>query len=235
MIGSATLRAEYRAALEAIEWRQAEWLARRHGISMQAYRRGGGFGTATVCVDDRTGTFEPVEDEAGAGAVILGVWSDMLFVSDRGVENAPDLVDLVAWDPRRPDCFWRRAGVARFLGEWNLECPRWGFDAEDGLGSSVIRFVRSPLAWLQSDCEAVCLLEPAVGLAVAGRKARAGSPYLRNLFGGLSHVVCDDDQHGLEVLEAVRRRPKERLPEILVADPRSITRDETDGEGERAA
>ena len=109
-----------------------------------------------------------------------------------------ELIDLVAWDPRRPDIWWLRRGHARWLGGAAVE--RANFEAEQG-DAAPIRLHATPMAWLRAECAGACLL-------------RAGREPLRALLWGVRQVVCDDVAHAAVVHKELRRAPRPRLPRV---------------------
>lgn len=148
-------------------------------------------------------TFEPVEQDQPKGAdgndqvvegVIHGIWQG--FAS-------PELVDLVAWCPQEPEIWWRRKGVATWLGEAALLRAQ-GLALEEP--DQWLRLCRTPLSWLRAVTRgeaATCLLD-------------AGGRLLRDLLFEIRAIIPDDEPHAAELYKALRRRtPAPRIPDVL--------------------
>jgi hypothetical protein len=63
--------------------------------------------------------------------------------------RAGELIDLIAWHPKRPDRWALRTGAAAWLG--CIE-PQY-------LNPTRVQVWRSPLNWLRADCEGLCILD----------------------------------------------------------------------------
>jgi hypothetical protein len=103
-----------------------------------------------------------------------------------------EIVDLVAWDPRIPDQWSLRLGLADWLGS----VPPQHLDSEP------VRILRSPLTWLRADCTGLVVLSPDQAIAYQ---------LLMEFHGG----ICAEDQAHRSELRRLLRRPWP-LPKISV-------------------
>ncbi len=99
-----------------------------------------------------------------------------IVIEARG-ENLDEVLDLVAWPLEKPAKFARLYGRAAVLGGAAL--------IGDGFDDGPLRVHRTPLAWLQSGCAGVVLLDPARGILV-----------LRDAPG---RIAAEDDAHAAEL------------------------------------
>lgn len=104
-----------------------------------------------------------------------------------------EVFDLVAFHPREPGKWYRRSGVARFLGQDNLDRA-----AQRG---EMLAVYETPLSWLRSGAQGVCIVDwrGAVGLDL---------PILLA-------IVCENVALGKR-LDAALQFPQRRAPEIRV-------------------
>jgi hypothetical protein len=97
------------------------------------------------------GRYNPWGDVAHY-AFILPIRIDWLQTPEttRGIEAVRSgyLVDLLAFHPARPDRWALRLGVATWLGSI----------APQNCNPDPVRVWRTPLRWLQADCDGLCLL-----------------------------------------------------------------------------
>lgn len=230
MMTSRELLAELSAAHDALSPAQRDWLAAQ-GVGKAACLAAGGVGVAPV-VAFADGTFEPAGEDGGwAGdacafnAVVMGVHGGSLAPTAAcGLgDPAPEPYDEVAFDPRRPDRWWRRTRTAFALGEARLLAGEHGIDPAFG---DEVRLCATPLSWLAAleagglwaAAPPVCPLGPVAGLTAdcVGEATR----FLRDVLAGAARIVCDDAAHAARVHKALRRAPKTALPEVFVAEAR---------------
>lgn len=150
-------------------------------------------GISQIRVD--RGLYEP--DSNGGEAFVSPVLVEDPFtpetVSPETAVHFGELVDLVAWHPRRPSSFALRTGAAEWLGA--IE-PQY-------FEPSPVPIHRSVLRWFQSGCR---------GLVLLTQERGARHLLLTGCRGG---VVAEDDQHAAE-LQAIMRPPW-RAPPVTVA------------------
>lgn len=151
-------------------------------------------GVLPVATPGRGGLFDLAED--GAPAVIQPVTAHGL-ASPAAVLG---LVDLVAWRPAEPECWWLLTGAAQWLGP--ADADAWLLGGEE---APALRLVSTPLDWMRRQeaagwaLPAVCVLDWSVDTVA------------RLLPFGGQDVVCDDVGLGERVQ---RLLAKARLPQI---------------------
>ena len=109
-------------------------------ITWEGTFRSGGIGLAKIRTDYRCFEF----NKTGHWAVILGCWwpeEPGLYCQFLGV---PDLLDLVAFDPRQPDRWFYR------LGEFDHILGR------AQLARGPVATHADPLSWMRHNCDGVC-------------------------------------------------------------------------------
>lgn len=109
------------------------------------------------------------------------------------VMDGEELVDLLAFDPRKPDRWWVRLDACCFLGGDNIFCQ-----------SAPIEIWRTPLRWLKATCEGVVVLDWG-----------AASPTLRPL----EEAHAEDTDHGQDIRRRLQQPlpiPEIRVPECTV-------------------
>jgi hypothetical protein len=141
------------------------------------------------------GLYEP--DQAGKIAFLTPVLTHYPDTPESpqtwGACRVGNLIDLIAWHPRHPDRWALRTGDATWLG--SIE-PQYAVPPP-------VAIRRSPLSWLQSDCD---------GLVILARDSSEVYRLLSNCVGG---IIADDALHARELREFLeRRRP---LPKVTVA------------------
>ena len=143
---------------------------RAHGIDMGAVTTatGGVFISPIRIVPPRF--FEP--DPEGKPAAWCEVRDDFGSV-----------VDVAAWSMRKPDRVVTLLGRAAVLG------AEWAGDPASYLDGSPLRVFRTPLAWLQAQCEGVAVLD----MAKAARFL-IDTPTPR--------IAAEDDAHAREIIKA---------------------------------
>lgn len=134
---------------------------------------------------DTTGRFyQPVAD--GAPAIIVPVL------------DAEELVDLLAFDPRRPKRWWLRVGAVPLLGGDELAYLLLG----PKLFAEPLWVRRTPLGWLRNSCRGVVILDFVRALA--------------DLSAAPNGIVAEDGAHQREIKDRLSRVVMERLPNIIV-------------------
>ncbi len=118
----------------------------RHGVTRGAVHRAGGLAVTRTSTTGRLWAPSPT----GTPAFILPVWNGSAPSIYCGVEN-PVLIDMLAWRPADPACWWYRTGEGAVLGLDNLDLAH-----TEGWPISLHR---SPLEWLQADCRGAVLLD----------------------------------------------------------------------------
>lgn len=94
-----------------------------------------------------------------------------------------EVVDLVAWPLTRPDKFATMLGMSAVLGSDAIFNP--GTYALDG----ALQVHRTPLEWLQSNCDGCVILDP----------VRGG----RLLFDALGRIAGRDEGHARQIVEMI--------------------------------
>lgn len=102
-------------------------------------------------------------------------------------EDEPDIIDLVAFRLSNPAGWRVRTGYGMALGSWNITDVRstvqiWKVPGQPA--SSGLELHRTPLEWLQADCEGACILHPF---------------WTAHATAGIEHLVCQDDAHAHQV------------------------------------
>ncbi len=120
-------------------------LLQQRGVTREAIHRAGGLAVARICTVGRLWMPEPT----GTPAFILPVWNGAAPSIYCGVET-PVLIDMLAWRPNDPPCWWYRTGDGDALGIDNLDLAH-----TEGWP---ICFATTPLEWLRGNCRGACLL-----------------------------------------------------------------------------
>ena len=121
-------------------------LLEQQGITREGIHRAGGLAVARISAGGRLWMPEPT----GTPAFVLPVWNGPAPSIYCAVEN-PALIDLIAWRPDDPACWWYRTGDGNALGDDNLDLAH-----TEGWP---ICFATTPLEWLRGNCHGACLLE----------------------------------------------------------------------------
>lgn len=176
------LSEEMGAARDAMTLAHYDELA-RHRISTDLSAWYGLVGAARVRVTG--GIYQPVPDGDPAYITPIRVYdalSPEALQPDICALILGHLVDLVAWHPRHPSRWALRRDAATWLG--CIE-PQY-------LDPPPVHVRRSPLAWLQANCD---------GLVILNREPAAA--YM--LLTGLSAIVAEDTEHEAELRRLVQR------------------------------
>lgn len=198
------LHGEFLAATQALTLRHREALATRYGVDADAIRRsGGGIGIARVsCRDD--GFYEPTEQGQGELALIWPIWTGE--ISPNGYCEG-ELIDLLAWHPKRAEAFHRRTGDGVALGLAAIERSLAG----QGLGDvPPLHLYRTPFDWARAG--AGCLDRASSGAVMLDWSIDNGLFSVRT-------VVAQDLAHGEELehrLKLLRWKLVPVLPDISV-------------------
>ena len=140
---TAELERELRRALEGMTPTQLGKL-RAAGIHAAV-----SIGVSRIVVEGER--YTPWGDTAGCAFIvpIRGDWPDTPETT-RGIEAVRSgyLIDLLALHPARPERWALRRGVATWLGSL---APQY-------CNPRPVRIWRTPLRWLQADCDGLCLL-----------------------------------------------------------------------------
>jgi hypothetical protein len=92
--------------------------------------------------------YQPAEH--GQLAVLIPVYPVAMPCFMRPVERIPELIDLVAFHLTNPARWWRRTGLADYLGENFIQAAvSW---------QRPLRVLETPFAWLNARCRGVCPL-----------------------------------------------------------------------------
>ena len=137
----------------------------------------GMFGVSRIRID-ADGTYEPAED--GIGAIVMGV-----------IEHN-ELSDLLAFCTAAPSRWWRRLGLAVYLGEEKVDYAAFM--------KTPLRLFRTPVNWLRAECEGAVVLDWRFG---------------RSALFDVSRIGAEDLDHR----EEIKRRLRDRdpiLPRIIV-------------------
>lgn len=123
--------------------------------------------------------FEP--HDAGEYAVIVPIM------------EGDEMVDLLAFNPRRPEKWWCRIGSERLLGS-----------TDNQLLGKPLHVFRTPLNWLRAGCDGVVPLD--------FNRAFIDLRYAPN------DIVAEDEEHGRELREAMRQAALWGFPKMLVRE-----------------
>lgn len=118
---------------------------RDHGIAHESVTAFAGcIGLANVeFVGESSFTFPAIGGEPAAVCEVI----------DFDADNDPVTVDLVAWSWHDPHMFGTATGNGLALGRFNVGNPAT-YD-----GGKLLKVHRTPLAWLQSGCGGLCILD----------------------------------------------------------------------------
>lgn len=116
------------------------------------------------------------------------------------VLDAEELVDILAFDPRRPHRWWLRTGATKFLGGDELADLLLG----PRLFTDPICVHRTPLNWLRNSCRGVVILNIDRGLG--------------DLEIAPNGIAAEDDAHQREIRDRLTRVAMRRLPDVIVRE-----------------
>jgi hypothetical protein len=178
-----TLAAEMRVARSALIPEHWDELT-EHGVPVPLIANYGLVGAAPIRVG-KSGLYEPALDGRLAYITPVRIDNELTAVAEQPLSSARilgHLVDLVAWHPRHPLRWALRTGAASWLG-----CIGPQYMAPDPVA---VR--RSPLAWLQAECDGLVILsnEPADAY---------------RLLCGMHELLAEDAEHAAELRRLVRR------------------------------
>ena len=188
--------------------KQRSWFASM-GINEDVMSRSGPLGRVRLMPNDpEPGLYTPTDcdrgDDGAVEAVVHAVLSRPLNSRLSGFDN---FVDLVAWDPKRPDKWWlRMGGVATWIGagaimdaasedwdEWLYGHPQPGLTLH-----------QTPLDWLKAGARndgAVVLQD--------------GRRLWRDIFQGVKKITVADTAFADVVYKKIKKRPPTaKLPEV---------------------
>ena len=109
-------------------------LLEQHGVTREAIQRAGGLAVARIGTTGRLWAPEPT----GTPAFVQPIWNGPAPSIYQAVEH-PLLIDMIAWSPRAPMCWWYRTGDGDTLGIDNLDLAH-----TEGWP---ISFTTTPLEW----------------------------------------------------------------------------------------
>lgn len=167
----------------------------RIGVSFRASQKIGGVRKTHIRFGKRRlDALVPQTDAGGAPALIIPVFTDPPSLW-RNIDD-PALIDLVAFDPVRPNHWQTACGEGVMLGEAAYQEAMF-----DDLPLPVFK---DPLRWLQSGGAGMFPLDP-------DRFARevVGHPFLE--------LVGEDLEHGVALARLIESTPRCDLPEVRVA------------------
>jgi hypothetical protein len=161
---------------------------RRLGIDLTATVHSPGGGLLVVNAEASGELWQPMPD----GRKLLVIACD-LAVDENGT---PEIVDLLAFDPREPSRWWLRRGVAHWLAGWEVDrrtaAGNWTITppiTADGRATfDALPIWRNPLSWLQNGCIGAVPLT-----AEALEDLRQIDP----------PVICEDFAHAEEIERAL--------------------------------
>lgn len=179
------------------------------GVSSEILRTGSGpLGAARIYPDQpEKGLFEYADcehrEDDSLDVIIQGVFF-------HGIHGR--LLDLVAWNPRRPEQWWLRlGGPLTWIGEGAVLDAAWPYweEALQGGPQPGLSLYPTPLAWLQCGARN----DGAVLLDGGGR-------LWRDLLAGVEKVSVEDNDFAAHVYKQIRKRPPTfKLPEVWVDGP----------------
>ncbi len=121
-------------------------LLEQQGVAREAVHRAGGLAVARIGTTGRLWMPEPT----GTPSFIQPVWDGPAPSIYCGVEN-PVLIDMIAWRPDDPPCWWYRTGDSHALGADHLDLAH--------VEGWPISLHRTPLDWLRAGCRGAVLLD----------------------------------------------------------------------------
>ena len=175
------LAAAFLATFDSLNARPSEWLGKMGVSRLAMLQYPGPIGVATIEIHP-PGIFDFAEE--GNRAFIQPVLSGPQY---------SEIIDLVAWFPRRPDRWWTLMYLACPLGIEQLDF------AEFEQKPAVLR--RTPLSWLVAGGEGTCILDWQVSAL-----------QLRQI----PTLICEDEEHA-RIARQQLTMPRPRCPEIRVA------------------
>jgi hypothetical protein len=187
------LAAEMRAARAALTPEQQAELI-EHGVPLPLITNYGLVGAATIRIS--SGLYEPAPGGRPAYITPVRIDNKLTPEAEQPVSCARilgHLVNLVAWHPRYPTRWALRTGAAAWLG--SIE-PQY-------MEPEPVAIRRSPLSWLQAECDGIVLLSPDPADAY-------------RLLSSLHEIEAEDREHAAELRRLVRRPWP--LPRIHVAE-----------------
>jgi hypothetical protein len=150
------------------------------GFSQQASRINGLVGLLSVNISGQYWQPGTVGDPlAMILPVLTAPWGD----------DELELVDLVAFRLSNPSGFRVRTGFGKVLGAWNVADVRaavqiWKVPGQ--AASPGLELHRTPLDWLQANCEGACIIHPF---------------WASYAMAGVEHLLCQDAAHARQVNE----------------------------------
>jgi len=211
------LHDEFAAAERNLTFEQFKWLCGGRKTVAEHVFRAGGVGASDVLPsrDDNgqpsVGTYLPGNAGMGAevGCVIQGVWSrNYEFKKEPWMEREfgpPELIDVVAWDPRKPGRWWLRRGGGFNGPVWLGQYP--GCAEPDDQG--VVDLHATPLDWLRAGCTGRVLLDAAL-------------EHYYDLFRDAKYVRCTDVRLATAIYNGMRQGTRRSYPEILTREKEDI-------------
>jgi hypothetical protein len=155
-----------------------------HGVPVPLIANYGLVGAAPIRVD-KSGLYEPAPDGRLAYITPVRIDNELTPEAEQPLSCARilgHLVDLLAWHPRHPTRWALRTGAATWLG-----CigPQY-------MEPDPVAVRRTPLAWLQAECDGLVILsnEPADAY---------------RLLCGLRQIDAEDAEHATELRRLVRQ------------------------------
>ncbi len=131
-------------------------------MTREAIHRAEGLAVARIGTTGRLWMPEPT----GTPAFVLPVWDGPAPSIYCGVET-PMLIDMIAWSPDDPTCWWYRTGDGDALGIDNLDLAH--------VEGWPISLHRAPLDWLRAGCRGACLLGHCEAQWASGRHREAAA------------------------------------------------------------
>jgi hypothetical protein len=119
-------------------------------------------------------------------------------IAPEEILHVGDIVDLVAWQPSKLECWALRRGAATWLGAIGPQL----------LDPDPVPIWRTPLAWLQAGGEGLCLLSQ-----VLHDRQR--------VLLGIRHILAEDVEHGRELRDTLLRPIWQPIISVRTLDDRS--------------
>jgi len=206
---TADLIDELEAAVAAVSAEQMRWFAGQ-GIDGDVRKRSGPLGRVRLLPDDPVaGLYTPIDCDRGDEGAIDAVVHAVLFWPADGCPEAFRLLDMVAWNPHKPEQWWLRcgggvtwlgAGAVLNAGDESWDAGLLGSPRPD------LRLYPTPLDWLRAGARN----DGAVLLDAAGR-------LWRDVLAGVEKVIVEDVEFAAAVYKQIRKRPPVfKLPEVWV-------------------
>ena len=190
MTRAVDLVGELEASVTELERRGGIGWLRQFGISLQTVVAIGAIGAAVARPADDGLYATSEEGAAGHDVLVVPVCTEREAVLSPWGDYHPPLIDLIALDPRSPERWRLRLGLADALGAWGIsEATNPNLIDRD---PPPLRLNRNPLSWLRDGGTGTVILHPSTA---------------QFLLCGVRQVIAEDEPHAAELHRHLNRRP----------------------------